>query len=79
MGDGLNSAVVIIERKVLVGGVGIFVGQTETDEHARHLKGIVHLRDERNGAPFANEHRFFPKALLKRGLRHVENGVVISR
>ena len=44
---------------MLVGCVGIFVGQTESEEDARNLKGIVHLGDEGNRSALADEDSLF--------------------
>src|SRR5690348_5943334 len=46
VGNGLDASKIVFEGDMLVGGVGVFVGQTKTDEHARHFKGVVHLSDE---------------------------------
>ena len=43
VGDGFDAAEVIFEGEVLVGGVGVFVGETEADEDAGDLdrKSVV--------------------------------------
>ena len=48
MRDGLDSAEVILQSKMLVWSVGIFVGQAKTDQHARDFEGVVHLRNKRD-------------------------------
>ena len=78
IGDGLDPAEIILKREVLVGSVRVFVGQAETDQDARHFEGVVHLRDEGDGAAFADEHGFFAEALLQRRLGNMENRVVIG-
>jgi hypothetical protein len=50
---------------MLIGGVGVLVGQAETKQNARHFKGVVHLRYERNGTAFANENGFLAKTFLQ--------------
>src|SRR5438105_3259300 len=79
MGDGFDTAEIIFEVEMFVGSVSVFVRQTKTDEHAWHFKGVVHLRDERNRAAFANKDGFFVEAFLKRSLRSLENWRVIGR
>src|ERR1700688_2987099 len=53
---------------MLVGSVRVFVRQAEADKHAGYFEGVMHLRDERDGAAFANEDGFFPEAFLERAL-----------
>jgi len=77
MGDGLDAAEIIFQREVLIRGVGVFVGQTEADQNARHFEGVVHLRYERNGTTLANENSLLAEALLQRGLCFLENGIVV--
>src|ERR1700722_6180866 len=61
---------------MFVGGVRVFVGETEADKHARNFECVMHLRDERDGAAFADEHSFFPEAFLESALRNLEDGRV---
>src|SRR5467141_185418 len=58
--------------------MGVFIGEAEADQDARHLEGVVHLRYEGDGTAFANENGLFAKALLERGLRFLENWVVVG-
>ncbi len=55
MRDGFDAAKIIFQVDVLVGSMRVFVGQTETDQDARHFERVVHLRDKRDRAAFANE------------------------
>src|SRR5277367_3567929 len=64
---------------MLVGGVGIFVGEAETDQDARNFEGVVHLGYEGNGATFADEYGFLAEAFFESGLSLCENGGVIRR
>jgi len=73
VGNGLNSAEIILECEVFVGSVCVFIGETEADQYAGDFEGVMHLRDERYRAPFANEDRFFPEALFERALRNFKN------
>src|ERR1700722_16754203 len=63
---------------MLVGGVGVFVGEAEADQDARNFEGVVHLGYEGNGAAFANEYGFLAKTFFERGLSLRENGGVIG-
>ncbi len=69
VGDGFYAAEIIFEGDVFVGGVGIFIGQAETDQDAGHFEGVVHLRDERNRATFADEDGALAEALFQSALR----------
>ncbi len=64
MGDGFDAAVVVFQCEMLVGCVGIFVGQAKADEDAGNLEGVVHLSDEGDGTTFANEYSFLAETLL---------------
>src|SRR5271154_2116070 len=64
---------------MLVGGVGVFVGEAETDQDAWNLEGVVHLGYERDGAAFADEYGFLAETFFERGLSLGENGGVIGR
>src|SRR5215467_8023261 len=77
LGDGFDATEVVFEGDVLVGGVGVFVGEAKTEEHTRHFEGVVHLRDERNRTAFADEHGFFAEALFERSLRFPEDRIVV--
>ena len=50
MGDGFDAAEIIFQSEMLVGGMRVFVGKTETDEHAGNFEGVMHLRDERESS-----------------------------
>src|SRR5437879_9256320 len=41
--------------------------QTEADQHAGNFKRVVHLRDERDGPAFANEHGLLAETFLQSG------------
>src|SRR5580704_5044723 len=73
VGDGFDAAEIIFQGEMLVGGVRVFVGQPEADEHARNFEGVMHLRDERNGATFANKNGFFTETFFERALRDFED------
>ena len=77
MGDGFDAAEIIFQGEVFVGGMSVFVGQAEADQDAGHLEGVVHLRDERDRAAFADEDSLFAKAFFQRGLRFRENRSLI--
>ena len=79
MGYGFDAAEIIFQGQVLVGGVGVFVGQAEADQDAGHFEGVVHLGDEGNGAAFADEYGFLAETFFQRGLGFRENGGVIGR
>src|SRR6266850_4829786 len=64
---------------MLVRGVGIFVGEAEAEQDARNLEGVMHLRDERNRAAFANENGLLAEAFFQGGLGLQENRGVIRR
>src|ERR1700722_1474638 len=64
---------------MLVGGVGVFVGEAEADQDARNFEGVVHLGYEGNGAAFADEYGFLAETLFERGLSLRENRGVIGR
>src|SRR5580704_13234354 len=64
---------------MLIGGVGVFVGEAEADEDARNFEGVVHLGHEGNGAAFADENSFLAEAFFERGLSLRENRGVIRR
>ena len=73
VGDGFDAAEIIFQGKVLVGGVRVFVWKAEADEHAGNFEGVMHLRDEGNGAAFTNENGFFAKAFFERALGDLED------
>src|SRR5712692_7890637 len=77
--DGLDAAEIVLERDVLVGRVRVFIGQAEAEQDARHLEGVVHLRDERNRATLADEHRAPAETLLERVVRDLEERVSVRR
>ncbi len=54
---------------MLVGGVGVFVGQAEADQDAWNFEGVVHLSDEGDRTAFADEYGPFAKAFFERTLR----------
>ena len=64
VGYGFYAAEIVFQGQVLVGGVGVFVGETKTDQDAGDFEGIVHLGDEGNGAALANEDRPFAEAFF---------------
>ena len=59
--DGFNSAKIIFERDVFIGCVSVFVRQSKSDQNTGNFESIMHLRNERNRAAFANENSLFPK------------------
>src|SRR5229473_6404113 len=77
MGYGFNAAEVVLKGDVFIGGVGVFIGQAETDQDARHFKGVVHLRYEGDGTALADENSSLAKSLLQGRLSLLENGIVI--
>src|SRR6266436_6299669 len=77
MGYGFNAAEVVLEGDVFVGGVGVFVGQAETNQDARHFKGVVHLGYEGDGTSLADENSFLAKSLFQGRLSLLENGIVV--
>lgn len=64
---------------MLVGRVGIFIGQAETHKHAGNLKCVVHLRDEWDRAAFADEDSFFAEAGFESVKSFLEDGVRVGR
>src|SRR5271170_912486 len=79
MGDGFDAAKIVFEGEVFVGSVGVFVGETEADEHAGNLERVMHLRHEGDGAAFADEDGFFPETFFERALGNLENWRVERR
>src|SRR3989449_8489101 len=79
LGDGAYPTEVILERDMLVGGVGVFIGQSEPHQDTRHLEGVVHLRDKWNRPSLADEHGFLPETLLQRLQRRFENRMRVRR
>ena len=77
MRNGLDTEEIIFEGNVFVGGVGIFVGQAETDQHAGNFERIVHLRHKGNGAALANKDGPLAEPFFERGLRLAENRIVV--
>src|SRR6185437_10834480 len=75
---GFYAAEIIFQRNMLVGRMRVFVGQTETKKDAGHFESVVHLRDKRNRAAFADEYRFFAKAFFERVNCLLENGMRIG-
>src|SRR5712692_10796141 len=73
VGDGFDAAEIILKGDVLVRGVSIFVGEAEAEQNTGNLEGVMHLRDERNRAAFANENGFFAEAFFQGGLGFQEN------
>ena len=71
--DSLDSPEIIFESYVFVGSVRVFVGQAETQEYAGNFERVMHLRDERDGAAFANEHGFFSEAFLESALSNFKD------
>ena len=63
---------------MLVRRVGIFIGQTETDENTGDFEGIVHLGDEWNGTAFADEYGFFLEAFFESSLSPLKNRSVVG-
>lgn len=78
VGDGFDAAEIVLQGDVLVGSVSVFIGETEADQNAGDLKGVVHLRDERDGATFADENSFLAEALFQCGLGLLENRIVVG-
>src|SRR6266853_2077693 len=77
MGYGFNAAEVVLKGDVFIGGVGVFIGQAETNQDARHFKGIVHLGYEGYGTSVADEKSFVDKSLFQGRLSLLENGIVV--
>src|SRR5260370_26540890 len=73
VGDGLDATEIIFERDVFIGSMGVFVRQTEAEQDARHLEGVVHLGHERDGTALANENGLLAEAFFESGLRFLEN------
>src|SRR5229473_6617852 len=62
---------------MLVRGVSIFIGEAEAEQDAGNLESVMHLRDERNRAAFANENGLLAEAFFQGGLGLQENRGVI--
>ena len=77
VGDSFDAAKIIFQGDVLVGSVGVLVWQTEAQKHTGNFKGVVHLGDEGDRAAFADEHGLFAEALFERGLRFLEDRIVV--
>jgi hypothetical protein len=77
VGYGFNTAEIVFEIEMFVGGVGVFVGQAEADEDAGNFKGVIHLGDERDRAAFADEDGFFVEAFFESGLSALKNGRMV--
>src|SRR6058998_1843239 len=77
VGDSLDAAKIIFQRDVLVRSMGVFIGQAEADQDARHFKSVIHLRYEGDGTALANENCFLAKPLFQSRLGLLENGIVI--
>src|SRR5258707_577420 len=78
MSDSFDAAEIVFEVEMLVGSVSVFVGKAKADEHAGNLEGVIHLGDERNGAAFTNEDRFFLEAFFQSGLGALKDRSVIG-
>ena len=78
MGDGFDAAEIVFEGNVLVGSVGVFVGEAEADQDAWDLKSVVHLRNEGDGTALTDEHGLPAKALLQSVLCLLENRIVVG-
>src|SRR6266852_1305659 len=78
MGDSLDAAEIIFQRDVLVGSMGVFVGQAEADQNARHFEGVVHLSDEGDGTALANEDGLLSETLFQSCLCLLENRIVVG-
>ena len=76
MGDGFDAAEIVFERNVFIGGVGVFVGEAESEQNARYFEGVVHLRDKRDGTAFANENGFFAEAFFQSRLGLLKMGLL---
>src|SRR5271165_7695877 len=74
MSYGFYATEIIFEGDVLVGGVGVFVGQAKANEHAGDFEGVVHLGHEGNGAAFADEYGALAETFFQGALRFLENG-----
>src|SRR5579863_9581600 len=72
---GLDSAKIILQGDVFVGGVRVFVRQAESEQDAWNLERVMHLRDERNRPALADEHGALAEALLERIVRNLEKRV----
>ena len=59
-------------------GSGAWV-QPEAEQDARHLEGVMHLRDKRNRSALANKYRPLAESLLERPVRHLEERVRVRR
>ncbi len=77
MGYGFNAAEVVLQGNVLIGGVGIFIGQAEAHQDARHFKRVVHLGYEGDGTSLADENSLLAKSLFQCRLSLLENGIVV--
>src|SRR5580693_1179153 len=64
---------------MLVGSVRVFVRQAEADKHAGYFESVMHLRDERDGAAFANKDGFFSEAFFERALGDLKDGRMEGR
>src|SRR6202049_226927 len=79
IGHGLDAAKIVFKRDMLVGRVRVLVGQPKAEEHARHLKRVVHLRHKGNRPTLANENGTLAEAFFKRGVRHLEKWMRVRR
>jgi hypothetical protein len=73
VGDGFDAPEVILDSDVFVGSVGVFVRKAKPDQHAWNFECVMHLRDERNRAAFANEDSLFAKSFFEGALGDLEN------
>src|SRR5260370_27746866 len=79
MRDDIDTAKRMFEREGRVRSVRVFVRQTEPEQNARHLEGVVHLSDERDRPAFADEYRTLAEALLERPVRHLKERMGVRR
>src|SRR5947199_10766775 len=73
IGDRFDPCKIVFQRQMLVGGVRIFVRQTESNQNAGHFESVVHLCDERDGTAFANKNSLLAETFFESGLSFGKN------
>ena len=72
-----DAAVEVAEVELLVGGVRVFVGQADAEEHGRRAELLLERRDDRNRSAFPAEHRRLAEALLDGAAGRLDERIVV--
>src|SRR5580692_9226072 len=76
---GFDPSKIIFQRNMLVGRVRVLIRQSKSEQDARHLERVMHLRDEWNRAALADEDGALAEPLLEGVMRDLKKRMRIRR